>query len=113
MYVPDCQCTNGDFRKLTNVRNIGYDKSHSKICLEQCAICGTYWLQFAHDEPGFTGSDLWYRLAVKTDQLDEINEDNARTLFENSDWYWAGGSFYRIIQKRQGKLVIAPWIGVS
>lgn len=105
----------GDFYQiLERVQFVGEDKTWSDIWIERCTLCGTYWLEFAHEEPAFTASGLWYLLPIVEAEIAEITADNARALFEFADWYFRGGSYYGgEVRKQSGRFEIAPWIGIN
>ena len=113
--MQECKCAQGDFhyRHMGQVKAIGRTASYSYISVARCTLCGTHWLEFAHEEEGFTGSGLWYKVPIPVEDIESITAENARARFETAESYWGGGSYFGgKVQQMSGTLTIAPYIGI-
>ena len=85
------------------------DKNFSYISVLVCQSCGQYWLRYFYEHEAFTASGRWYLGAISPTELATLTSDNAKSLLEELDQYYYGGSYYYgQCGKAAGEIILFP-----
>jgi len=89
----DCRCYQPpfDFRDY-HQKELGNDSAGAEVTLDCCRSCGQHWLKRLIEEAHHSRSGRWWRLPVNTEQANSLTANGARSVIENADWCFIGGS---------------------
>jgi hypothetical protein len=101
----DCVCYADPLRGFGT--SIGTDSRYADVSVTQCPVCGRSWLRYQYEFEFFSNSGRWFLGPLRRDMVEGVTAENAKELFEEMLWHFAGGSYYDgIIRKISGSLVI-------
>lgn len=109
MHAESCACFEESRRNLSGGRFVGMDRNYAEVSVVVCGSCGQHWLRYFYEQEAFTGSGRWYLGAVTPEQATAATADGAKSLLENLDWYFYGGSYYGGRTGRSsGEIILTP-----
>ena len=104
-----CACFSTPHQDLSNYSELGLDKSFAEVSVLVCRRCAQHWLRYFYELEAFTASGRWYLGAITRAQLSVLNADNAKSILEELDWYYYGGSYYGGQSgKTSGEIILFP-----
>ncbi len=107
--LDDCGCLDSPGKGLVIERELGMDHNFAEVSLLICPRCSRRWLRYFYEVEAFTGSGRWYLGVISEKQAVRIDVDNAKTILENLDWYYYGGSYFRgKVGKTRGRIPLNP-----
>lgn len=104
-----CGCLGSPHHRRLVEKELGSDKHYAEIALLSCPLCGRRWLRYFYEIEAFTSSGRWYLGLLNSEQTEQLTEENARSIMEQLDWYFFGGSYYQgKAGKTSGKISLNP-----
>jgi len=89
--------------------DLGMDANLAEVSLLVCPLCSRRWLRYFYEMEAFTGSGRWYLGTITVKQAKQFTTEDAKTILENLDWYYYGGSYYMgHTGKTRGKILLNP-----
>jgi hypothetical protein len=100
-----CKCHSPPFHFADyETVELGEDSHGAEVSLSTCRRCGLVWLNYLVEEPHYSRSGRWWRVAVPREQRIAISAKTAREFIQQQDEGFVGGSYF----ESTGRKVSAP-----
>jgi len=104
MLIP-CKCQEPPFNFADyETIELGEDSDGAEVSLSTCKQCQLVWLKYLIEEPQYSRSGRWWRVAVLPDHVNHLNVDTARDFIQQQPDGFVGGSYFESL----GMRVTAP-----
>jgi hypothetical protein len=103
-----CGCMQPPFYTTTfeDYKIIGTDMTLGRfgyVNIIKCNKCSNLWLHYMVEYESYSNSGRWFRGFIKEEEMADITPENAVDFLNKLDWYFYGGSYFRLTIGKTGK----------
>ncbi len=103
--MANCVCQTPPFHDTSyDTVELGEDAHGAEVSLSTCKACGQAWLTYLIEQPHYSRSGRWWRVAVPTGGAASVTTATAREFIEAQRECIVGGSYFN----STGRRVAAP-----